>query len=103
MEGFPSDESYLNGSNSSYLAELYEIWLQDPSSVDENWHALFSSFNSLGSRPDIPEWAKGKKNGIKSSDLEASKPLKVDQNKNVRSETLDSLRAIMLIRAYRAR
>ena len=103
MEGFPSDESYLNGSNSSYIAELYEIWLQDPSSVDENWHELFSSFHSFGSKPDIPEWAKGKKYGIKNSDLKDSKPLTVNQNKNVRSETLDSLRAIMLIRAYRAR
>ena len=102
MEGFPSDESFLNGSNAAYIAELYEIWLQKPASIDKKWHELFVSFESMGSKPDIPEWAKGKKTKIDNIP-ESSKPLKASQNKNVRSETLDSLRAIMLIRAYRAR
>ncbi len=29
----------LGGSNQSYIEELYERYLEDPSSVDESWRA----------------------------------------------------------------
>ncbi len=33
--------SYLFGSNAPYVEELYENYLQDPSSVDEKWRQIF--------------------------------------------------------------
>lgn len=34
--------SYLFGSNAPYIEELYESFLQDPNSVDENWKQYFA-------------------------------------------------------------
>ena len=33
----------LGGANQSYIEELYESYLEDPSSVDESWRATFTS------------------------------------------------------------
>ena len=33
----------LGGSNQSYIEELYERYLEDPSSVDESWRATFDA------------------------------------------------------------
>ena len=34
--------SHLSGSNADYVEAFYEAWLDDPESVPENWHELFS-------------------------------------------------------------
>ena len=34
--------SYLFGSNAPYIEELYENYLNDPNSVDENWKQYFT-------------------------------------------------------------
>jgi 2-oxoglutarate dehydrogenase N-terminus len=41
--GAPSvaQESYLSGSSSSYMDEMYEAWSRDPKSVHPSWDAYF--------------------------------------------------------------
>jgi hypothetical protein len=41
--GAPSmaHESYLSGSSSSYMDEMYEAWMRDPKSVHPSWDAYF--------------------------------------------------------------
>lgn len=35
--------SLLDGTNGTWLEDLYERWLRDPDSVDERWHAWFGA------------------------------------------------------------
>lgn len=37
------DSSYLFGSNSSFIEELYELYLDDANSIDEKWRKYFDS------------------------------------------------------------
>ena len=32
------DATILNGLNSTYIADLYEKWLENPKNVDANWN-----------------------------------------------------------------
>ena len=54
------DATILNGLNSTYIADLYEKWLENPKNVDANWNDWFSDMQNTGSSNDIPSWAKGK-------------------------------------------
>ena len=95
------DPSVLSGLNSSYIADLYEKWLDDPSNVDSNWRGWFENLKSNGSFNDVPNWAKGKPfTSDITPDENKNKTLTNDQ---VRQASIDSLRAVMMIRAYRAR
>lgn len=40
--------SYIAGNSSAYLDELYDQFLQDPSSVSEDWRAYFSNLPNVG-------------------------------------------------------
>jgi 2-oxoglutarate dehydrogenase E1 component len=66
-------ESYLFASNSALIEELYEKYLQDPSSVDPSWSEFFKSMpNDIVARP---KWYKGgsKILGVTDEDAVASK------------------------------
>ena len=95
------DPTILNGLNSTYIADLYEKWLDDPKSIDSNWNEWFADLKADGSFNDIPLWARGK--SLPSEILntrEINTSLSSDQ---IRQASIDSLRAVMMIRAYRAR
>ena len=95
------DPTILSGLNSTYIADLYEKWLDDPNSIDSNWNNWFTDLKSNGSLNDIPAWAKGK---VYSSEAPKAEIDSFSLSKeHVRQATVDSLRAIMMIRAYRAR
>jgi len=36
-------ESFLNGSSSTYLEEMYNAWLEDPNSVHKSWNSFFGA------------------------------------------------------------
>ncbi len=106
--------SYLFGANAGYLAELYEQYLADPSSVDGSWVALFADLrgdaDAILDEIDGPGWGlpRSKAIGNGHSTLAAStavdaKPISSGSTGDVRAATLDSIRALMLIRAYRIR
>lgn len=39
-------DSFLQGSNSNYVDEMYEAWRQDPSSVHASWNAYFKNIEN---------------------------------------------------------
>ncbi|KAH0567489.1 2-oxoglutarate dehydrogenase, mitochondrial isoform X5 [Cotesia glomerata] len=43
-------EPFLNGSSSSYVEEMYNAWLQDPSSVHVSWDSFFRN-STAGATP----------------------------------------------------
>ncbi|XP_014295480.1 2-oxoglutarate dehydrogenase complex component E1 isoform X2 [Microplitis demolitor] len=43
-------EPFLNGSSSSYVEEMYNAWLQDPSSVHVSWDSFFRN-STAGAAP----------------------------------------------------
>lgn len=38
-------ESFLSGSNSAYVDEMFESWSRDPTSVHASWDAYFRGVN----------------------------------------------------------
>ncbi|MBB3104573.1 2-oxoglutarate dehydrogenase E1 component [Azomonas macrocytogenes] len=49
------DSAYLSGGNAEYVEELYELYLQDPSAVPEEWRSKFQKLPTNGSQSgDVP-------------------------------------------------
>jgi len=46
------DSSYLAGANQSYIEQLYEDFLTDPSSVEDSWRSIFEQLPTAGVKPD---------------------------------------------------
>ncbi len=100
------NDSFLNSANAPYVAELYFKYTQNPKSIDESWKSFFSSLNedelSIISDFGGPEWKKRDTSVI--DDISFDKVFRsstaVDFN-SFKTSTLDSIRALRLIRAYR--
>ncbi len=43
------DSSFFAGENAAYIEELYELYLEDPQRVDENWRQIFDQLPTLSS------------------------------------------------------
>ena len=43
--------SHLDGGNASYVEELYELYLQDPNSVAEEWRSYFQKLPQVNGPP----------------------------------------------------
>jgi 2-oxoglutarate dehydrogenase complex dehydrogenase (E1) component-like enzyme len=82
------DATILNGLNSTYIADLYEKWLENPKNVDANWNDWFSDMQNTGSSNDIPSWAKGKAFEEKLENLE------IDFTDDLIQKRRDSLRKV---------
>ncbi|MEX0644718.1 MAG: 2-oxoglutarate dehydrogenase E1 component, partial [Parvularculaceae bacterium] len=119
-----SATSHLSGANAAYLTALYAKFAQAPASVSADWRAFFEEFgdpadaaaeNARGPswrRRDWPPAANGELTAAFDADwAETEKSLKSKIEKRapvadadaVKQATQDSLRALMLIRAYRIR
>ncbi|HXD12985.1 MAG TPA: 2-oxoglutarate dehydrogenase E1 component [Xanthobacteraceae bacterium] len=120
--------SFLYGSNAPYIEELYARYEADPKAVDAEWRSFFQSLkddardvaeNARGpswQRPGWPpternefvaaldgDWAEiGKALGGKVKAQAQTKGVELATTEIERA-TRDSIRALMLIRAYRAR
>jgi 2-oxoglutarate dehydrogenase E1 component len=102
-----SDESrsFLTGDNALYISHLYASYLENPTSVELEWRHYFSSLKD-GEREVLkdlvgPTWAQRAYPKEKAPpSLPSSEELSTQE---VQKAILDSIRAIMLIRAYRAR
>ncbi len=122
--------SFLYGSNAPYLEELYARYETDPKALDAEWQSFFRSLkddardvaeNARGPTWRRPDWPRPERNNLVAALdgdwTEVTKTLgaKVKaqaqaQTKgvelasaDVERATRDSIRALMLIRAYRAR
>ena len=103
--------SFLAGNNSEFINEFYADYISDPHSLPESWRKFFDGLSDDEKLvyDDIrgPSWSRAKK--IKKPSFKSSENL-VSTNttseidlKSVKQASKDSVRAIMLIRAYRIR
>lgn len=100
-----SDESrsFLTGDNALYIAQIYAVYLKNPASVSLEWRHYFSSLKDeeVESLKDFlgPSWAQQPdfEEKVSHSSQAGFAP------EDIKRAILDSIRAIMLIRAYRAR
>ncbi len=103
--------SFLAGNNSEFINEFYADYISDPNSLPESWRKFFDglSDNQKLVYDDLkgPSWSPGKK--IKTPPLSSKTNLNNEENSeeinliSVKQASKDSVRAIMLIRAYRIR
>src|SRR5210317_1030401 len=123
--------SFMQGHNAEYLEQLYAQYAKDPNAVDDAWRAFFQSLGDPNgdvtqaaagaswSRADWPqqpnddwtlaltgEWPivpdEAKSAGKKIKEKAAAAGVEVS-DEAVRAAVLDSIRALMIIRAYRIR
>jgi 2-oxoglutarate dehydrogenase E1 component len=97
--------AFLTGTDSAFIERLYANYLADPKSVDPSWQAVFSEFGDTASaiqaETDGAPWkrrdlfAEPKASSVPAP---AAGPVLDD-----RRATIDSIRALMMIRAYRVR
>ena len=101
--------------NAAFVEELYERYLNSPSSVDESWRAFFKdSTSGAGSAKIGASWAvvQPKIIGMVDAETASRKPDAKGKSQATQPSTSvadaealahDSIRAIMMIRAYRVR
>ncbi|MBJ3763914.1 2-oxoglutarate dehydrogenase E1 component [Maribius pontilimi] len=126
-------ESFAQGHNAAYLEQLYARYAEDPGAVDESWREYFEQLgdaDAAAAEAAGPSWARadwppqpsddltaaldgqwpadaaakpdGKALAKKIADKAETTGAKVSEAQ-VRTAVLDSVRALMLIRAYRIR
>src|SRR5436309_13800513 len=111
--------SFLLGANAGFLADLYQRYLKNPSSVDSSWAKFFAELQDdpralsrdfadaswglreLPQQPAHPERKPNGNGGLAVAAAEANGG-RVGQEQLQRAAQ-DSIRALMLIRAYRVR
>ena len=100
--------SFLAGNNSEFINEFYAEYLSDPKSLPESWRMFFDGLSDdqklVYDNLRGPSWSPEKINKkifIKKESQKDSS-LSLDSN-DVKQATKDSVRSIMLIRAYRIR
>ena len=100
------NDSFLNSSNAPYVAELFFKFKDNPNSIDKSWNNFFNSLNEdeISILRDFggPKWRKRSTTII--DDFSFDKVIRSDSNidfNNFKTATLDSIRALRLIRAYR--
>ncbi len=105
-----SIESVLSGTNLTFVAELYARYLKTPQSVDPSWKRLFSELGDKDAAllRDIHGASWGTPSSVVEQEADTSKiapPTATAENlsSDNRTDTLLSIRALMLIRAYRVR
>jgi 2-oxoglutarate dehydrogenase E1 component len=118
-----AETSFLYGANAAFVEDLYAQWAANPGSVEASWAAFFASLHDQAS--DVkraalkPAWTQPSAPALRPDWMGAIDGMwpavqaKVESKitaraptasaDDVRAATLDSLRAIMMIRAYRMR
>ena len=107
--------SFLQGSNSTFIAELYLKYLNNPESVPQSWLEFFDGLDEDQEiiKKEIlgPSWSPRKKNnleinvfnkGLVKDEKSTNKETPISQE-NFEKEKEQSVKAIALIRAYRIR
>lgn len=99
----------LYGANSTYIEELYELYLENPANVDESWKSFFAdmgdSVNAVIKEHNGASWAPRNLTvvGAKDPDALPKKPAGGATPADTQVACKDSIGALMLIRAYKVR
>ena len=103
--------SFLSGINSEFINQFYSDYLSDPQSLPEGWKKFFDGLSEdeklVLNDLNGPSWSPDKKIKITEKKI-PSKTIGNDSDQNfnlssIKEASKDSVRAIMLIRAYRIR
>ena len=103
--------SFLAGNNSEFIKEFYADYISDPDSLPQSWRAFFDGLSDDEKLvyEDLkgPSWSpekKFRKPEFLLKKIDETSNISKDTNLNsVKQAAKDSVRAIMLIRAYRIR
>ena len=100
--------SFLSGVNSEFINQFYSDYLSDPKSLPEGWRKFFDGLSEdeklVLNDLNGPSWSPDKKQNFISNKKEKIVEENSDLNSGlVKEASKDSVRAIMLIRAYRIR
>ncbi len=103
--------SFLSGINSEFINQFYSDYLSDPKSLPEGWRKFFEGLSEdeklVLNDLNGPSWSPTKKinrANISVIEVEKEKGEKEEINSSsIKQASKDSVRAIMLIRAYRIR
>ena len=103
--------SFLSGINSEFINKFYSDYLSDPESLPESWKKFFDGLSEdeklILNDINGPSWSpekKIKKINFSQIDISNKQNESRDLSKDsIRQASQDSVRAIMLIRAYRIR
>ena len=119
-----AETSFLYGGNATFVEDLYARWAKEPTSVEASWQSFFASLHETREAAQAavvrPVWTArsapaARPDWLSALDglwpaVEAKLSAKIAERTSaaptteaVRAATLDSLRAIMMIRAYRMR
>ena len=123
MDSHHSEDDFLSGANAIFLAEMHQRWRQNPNRVTSDWANFFARLDGMNTdanigsdKPDLG-WGRPPSQviGAEVDAIQQNLAQNLAQgqtsaatsssfsNADIRSATLDSIRAIMLIRAYRIR
>ena len=108
MAGVDVLATAFNGGNAAFIADLYAKWVEDPNAVDPSFGEVFASLNDEG-RAVLTD-AEGASWAPRTSSFD-TEPLAASAAErriggdaaSIRAATLDSIRALMMIRVYRVR
>ena len=103
------DQSFLSGGNATFISDMHKEWKNDFNSVPKEWALWFENNGDEIFIDDGPSWSRKNSKVIGASDsIESVKAVArgISDKKDLsatdlRAATTDSIRAIMLIRAYR--
>src|SRR5205085_5097297 len=118
-----AETSFLYGGNAAFVENLYARWSENPGSVDPSWQAFFATLHDKAEdvakavQPPpwmIPATPAARPDWLSALDglwpaVQAKVTSRITEREpaastdQVRAATLDSLRAIMMIRAFRMR
>jgi 2-oxoglutarate dehydrogenase E1 component len=105
MAGVDVIATAMNGSNAQFIAQLYAKWVSAPNSVDPDFAALFAALDdeakSVLTDATGASWAP-RPAAFEPPAISTGQPAPAASTET-RASTLDSIRALMLIRAYRVR
>ncbi|MSO68698.1 MAG: 2-oxoglutarate dehydrogenase E1 component [Alphaproteobacteria bacterium] len=93
-----NDLSFLDGSNTAFMEAIEAQYRRDPASVEPTWREFFARIDA---EPE-PKKINGHANGHAASTVLA-RPATAPATGEVPEATRDSIRALMLVRAYRVR
>ncbi|GAA5189089.1 2-oxoglutarate dehydrogenase E1 component [Ferrimonas gelatinilytica] len=92
------ESSHFAGANAAYIEELYEAYLDDPSSVAEEWQAIFAELPSNGTVTDV---AHGRiRDYFREVALDSNRSKKTTADPELSEK---QVRVLQLINAYRFR